>query len=83
MTLGMPSPSSRGLLARATSPRALRTTVPAALVVGSALTVVNNWSRFANGVNGELVLRVTATYLVPWANATYGFLRGERDADLP
>ena len=69
-----------GLLARATSREALRTSLPAAFLVGTTLTIVNSWTRITHGIDASVALRVAMTYLVPWGNATYGYLRGERRA---
>lgn len=66
----------------ALSRAALRRTVPAAVVVGSLLTVVNSGPRLARGdVDGWLAFRIVLTVAVPWLNATYGYVAGRRQTD--
>jgi hypothetical protein len=70
------------LVRLALSRAALRRTVPAMLVVGSVLTLVNSGSRLADGdVDGWLLVKVFFTFAVPFGNATYGFVSGVRADD--
>ncbi len=61
--------------------RALRTTVPVALLVGTVLSTVNQAGVIAAGhASTATWARVAANYLVPFCVSNFGFLSACRDA---
>ena len=70
----------RAIVRTAISVPALRRTLPAMVAVGTTLTIVNSGPRLVEGsIDGWLLAKVAMTYGVPWLNATYGFIVGQRD----
>lgn len=60
-------------LRNALRPRALRRTVPAALVVGTALWFVNLAGTFLDGrATAFTLMQSVLTFVIPWLNATFG-----------
>ena len=71
-----PREASRLLVCR----RALRTTLPVAMVVGTVLSAVNQAGIIAAGqASGATWARVGANYLVPFCVSSFGFLSACRD----
>lgn len=59
--------------------RSLYRTVPAAIIVGTTLFMVNLYSTVRTGPFAwHLVGQTTLTFLVPWLNATMGIAIGLR-----
>ena len=60
-------------------PGALVQSTAAAFVVGSILFMVNLYSHVRSGpFTADLAVRITLTFVVPWANATTGIAIGLR-----
>ena len=58
---------------------ALMQSTAAAFVVGSTLFMVNLFAQVRTGpFTADLALRITLTFVVPWANATTGIAIGLR-----
>jgi hypothetical protein len=76
---GAPEPSVRCLRCALRHPALLRRSLTASLVVGTALTLLNQGDTLlAGGWNSALYWKVPLTYCVPFVVATYGALSGCR-----
>jgi hypothetical protein len=70
----------RAALGAAVSGRALRRTAVAAMIVGTTLFLVNLADAVHHGpMTWQLCTKILLTYVVPWANATFGIAIGFRD----
>ena len=71
-------------LVRVIRPRALRRSVPAALVVGTSLWFVNLSAVYLDGrVTAFVVVQTVLTFVIPWLNATFGMTMAFRSPHIP
>jgi len=64
--------------------RAMRRTLMIALIVGTALTLINQGDGLAAGdVDAVMLLRIAANYTVPWIVSSVGYISAARAAATP
>ncbi|MGE0026347.1 MAG: nitrate/nitrite transporter NrtS [Thermoleophilia bacterium] len=62
----------------------MRRTITVALIVGTLLTLINQWARLVDGdVDAATAARVAANYLIPWCVSSIGFISARRTQGRP